>query len=167
MPLQTTESVELGEIRVSNIRNLVLTIPNLGSSVALMIYDPQFKVGGIAHILLPDSTLDGTRAAESPGRYADLAVPELIQQFSEAGGQARLSKIRIVGGAQMFNFGGGGGNLLNIGSRNATALKASLSKLGLSIEKADTGGNKGKAIRFMIATGHVYIRQIGGSEYLL
>lgn len=167
MPLQLTEQVNLGEIKVTKIRNMVLAVPNLGSSVALVIYDPQFKVGGIAHIILPDSTLDGARSDETPGKYADLAVPELLKQYTEAGGQTRFANIRLVGGAQLFNFGGGGGNLLNIGSRNATAIRAVLSKTGLTIEKADTGGNKGKSIRFMIATGQLFIRQIGDKEYLL
>jgi chemotaxis protein CheD len=116
---------------------------------------------------LPESSLDGVYNENLPGKYANLAIPKLLDEFNAAGGQKRSSMVRIVGGAQLFNFGGGGGNVLNIGARNATAIRAAMSKQGYAIEKADTGGNKGRALRFVLSTGQLYIRQIGGSEYLL
>jgi chemotaxis protein CheD len=164
--MQRTEQVELGEIKVSN-KAAVYIIPTLGTGVAVTIYDTTNKVGGIAHIVLPESSLDGVYNENLPGKYANLAIPKLLDEFNAAGGQKRSSMVRIVGGAQLFNFGGGGGNVLNIGARNATAIRAAMSKQGYAIEKADTGGNKGRALRFVLSTGQLYIRQIGGSEYLL
>lgn len=165
MALQTTETVNLGEIKVTRDRAIVYTIPNIGSSVALVIYDPQMKVGGIAHIVLPESSLDDGYQIDSLGKFADLAVPELLKEFTGSGGQTRFASVRMVGGAQMFNFGGGGGNLLNIGSRNATAIRAALSQNNLAIEKADIGGSKGKALRFFIATGQLFVKLVGDQEY--
>jgi chemotaxis protein CheD len=167
MSMQRTEQVELGEIKVSDHKATVYIIPNLGTGVAVTIYDIQNKVGGIAHIVLPESSLDGVYSDQLPGKYANLAIPKLLEQFTAIGGQKRSSIVRMVGGAQLFNFGGGGGNVLNIGARNATAIRAAMSKQGYAIEKADTGGNKGKSIRFILATGQLYVRQIGGNEYLL
>ncbi|HEY9685443.1 MAG TPA: chemotaxis protein CheD [Coleofasciculaceae cyanobacterium] len=168
MAMQQTEHVDLGEIQVTDRKATVFIIPNIGTSIAVTIYDQQNKIGGLAHIVLPESSLSNTPFGEQiPGKYADVAIPRLLEQFSEMGGQKRNSVVRMVGGAQLFNFGGGAGNLLNIGARNATAVRAAMSKQGLVIEKADTGGNKGKSLRFILATGQVYVQPIGGSEYLM
>src|SRR5262249_17524337 len=95
------------------------------------------KVGGVAHIVLPESSLAPPYADpdESIGRYADLAIPALLHDFTAAGGQVKSAMVRMVGGAQLFNFGGGGGNILNIGARNATAVRTALASEGLVIDK--------------------------------
>jgi len=168
MSLQRKTTVELGEIHVSGDKLVVFNIPNLGTGVALTIYDTINRIGGIAHIVMPESSLSNTYSAdESPGKYANLAVPALVEKFIEAGGQKRGTIVRMAGGAQLFNFGGGGGNIMNIGARNATAIRAAMSKLGFAIEKADTGGNKSKSIRFIMATGQLHVNIIGGKDYLL
>jgi len=167
MSLQQNQRVDLGEIHVSKNRLTIYTVPNLGTGVALTIYDTINKVGGVAHIVMPESSLGNNYNEELPGKYANLAIPQLLEKYTELGGQKRGSVVRMVGGAQLFNFGGGGGNMLNIGARNATAIRAAMSKLGFVIEKADTGGNKGKAIRFVLASGQLFVSPIGGAEYLL
>lgn len=167
MSLQRNTTVELGEIHVSADKLMIYSIPNLGTGVALTIYDAINKIGGIAHIVMPESSLGNSFGDELPGKFANLAIPYLVEKYTELGGQKRSSVVRMVGGAQLFNFGGGGGNILNIGARNATAIRAGMSKLGFAIAKADTGGNKGKSIRFMLATGQVNVCAIGGNEYLL
>jgi chemotaxis protein CheD len=168
MPVQQQiETVEPGEIRISSDQETIFAIPNLGTGVALAIYDNSLPVGAIAHIVLPESTLTNTHAEELPGKYANLAIPALLEKFTEAGGQKRNSVVRIVGGAQLFNFGGGGGNILNIGARNATAIRAAMSKHGFVIQKADTGGNKGKSLQFILSTGQLIVCPIGGHEYPL
>lgn len=167
MSMQKTEQVDLGEIRVTDQKATVFTLPNIGTGIAVTIFDLQNKIGGVAHVVLPESSL-GTSVNELlPGKYANLAVPKLLEEFAALGGQKQTSVVRLVGGAQLFNFGGGGGNILNIGARNATAIRAAMSKQGLAIEKADTGGNKGKAMRFVVATGQMFVCQIGGNEYLV
>jgi chemotaxis protein CheD len=167
MSMQKTEPVELGEIKVSAQKATVYRVANIGTGIAVSLYDIENKIGGVAHIILPESTFSNSISEQLPGKYANLAIPQLIEEFTSQGGQKRTSVVRMVGGAQLFNFGGGGGNLLNIGARNATAIRAALSKLGFAIEKADTGGNKGKLLRFILATGHIYVQQIGGTEYQL
>lgn len=167
MSMQRVEQVELGEVKASNESNLIFALPNIGTGIAVAIYDLQNKVGGICHVVLPDSSIAGPGNDLLPAKYANLAVPTLLKAFAELGGEKQTSVVRMVGGAQLFNFGGGGGNILNIGARNATAIRAAMSKAGLVIEKADTGGNKGKAIRFLVATGQLFIRPIGGQEYMI
>lgn len=165
MPLQMSEEASIGEIKLSNNASAVLSISNLSSGIAVVLYDQVQHLGGLVHVLLPDSSLAGFTEEMSIGKFADLAIPELVQQFFEAGAQKQDTSVRIVGGAQLFNFGGGGGNTLNVGTRNAVAVRAALSKQGLAIEKDDVGGNKGRKIRFHIATGKLVVSQAGQEDY--
>ena len=168
MSLQSTEPVDLGELKVTNQKFTIYTVDNIGTSVALLIYDPLNNVGGVAHIVLPESSLAPVQTPEqAPAKFADLAVPALFTEFEAQGGSKRAAMVKIVGGAQLFNFGGGAGNFLNIGARNAMAVRAAVSKLGCSIGKADTGGNKGKNIRFEVSDGQITVEQIGGKEYVI
>lgn len=167
MPLSKSTPVEMGEIHVTDQKTSVLTIPSIGTAVAVIIFDMQNRVGGIAHVVLPESTMNNDMNECLPGKYANLAVPVLLEQYLGVGGQKRTTIVRMVGGAQLFNFGGGGGNIMNIGARNASAIRAAMSRFGYAVEKADTGGNKNKTIRFVLATGQLYINVIGGGEYRL
>ncbi|MBX2861356.1 MAG: chemotaxis protein CheD [Vampirovibrio sp.] len=168
MSLQTTETILHGELKVSNNRSTVLYIANLTTSMAVAIYDPVLKVGGMAHIVLPESRLAALEGEEKPpATFADEAVPLLVEAYLEAGGQKQNAQVRMAGGSQLFNFGGGGGNYLNVGSRNSTAIRASLSKLGFTLEKADTGGNKARRVRLVIASGQFSVAQLGGTTLSL
>lgn len=164
MAFQSTESIELGEIKVSKNLTTVFTVSHIGASIVVVMYDRLNKVGGLAHVILPDSSLSDKNDESATGKYADLAVPELVRLFMEEGGEVNSTEVRMIGGAQLFNFGGGSANILNIGSRNATAIRTAMSRHGLAIEKADIGGNKAKSLRFVVATGQVVIRIIGGPE---
>jgi chemotaxis protein CheD len=162
----TTEQVNLGQILVTQSKGSVFEVANIGSSLVVVLYDRSTRIGGLAHIVLPDSTMSEPGKDKGlAGKYANQAIPLLFQQFMDAGGQKLYTTVRLVGGAQMFNFGGGGGNPLNVGSRNAIAVRAALSKTGLAIEKADVGGNKIRNLRFIIESGYVIVSQLGGREY--
>ena len=39
----------------------------LGSCIGVSLYDPQTKVGGLLHIMLPDSTQ--ARASDNPAKF--------------------------------------------------------------------------------------------------
>ena len=167
--MQQTETVALGELKVSKVKTCVFTIANIGTGIAVTIFDMNSKVGGIAHIVLPENSTGAVSnvagAPPLPAKFADEGIPRLLEAFTAEGGNLKTSIIRIVGGAQLFNFGGGSGNILNVGARNVAAIQTALSKAGLTIAKSDVGGNKSKTLRFVLATGHLIVKAIGGQEY--
>ncbi|MEM0952161.1 MAG: chemotaxis protein CheD [Cyanobacteria bacterium P01_H01_bin.74] len=161
-----TEMIDLGDLKISNKASDVFCTSQLGTGVALILFDARNRIGGITHIALPDSNIADTPSSDDqPGKYANLAIPKLVEQFNERGGETMTTSVKLVGGAQLFNFGGGGGNILNIGARNATAIRAALFKIGLVIEKSDTGGNKNKVVYFKLASGQVIVNPVGGDAY--
>jgi chemotaxis protein CheD len=155
-------NVGMSQIEVSSTPGTVLAAPSLGSCIGLAIYDPQKKIGGMAHIVLPDST-KMTKASETIGKYADTSVPEILRRMYAKGAIKSNLIIKIAGGGQMFNLQQGS-NVLNIGLRNAVAVKAALTKEGLDIVKADTGGNKGRTFKLDVITGVFSVKIIGQNE---
>ena len=87
----------------------------LGSCVGIALYDPQTKVGGLAHIMLPDSTQ--ARATDNTAKFADTALPVLLDQVIALGGARNRLTAKIAGGSQMFSFAQAT-DVMRIGDRN-------------------------------------------------
>jgi len=155
-------NVGMSQMEVSSKQGTVLAAPSLGSCIGLALYDPVAKVAGMAHIVLPDSTKI-LKPNETVGKYADTAVPEILKRMISMGANKNKLIIKIAGGAQMFTLQQGS-NVLNIGFRNAIAVKAALTKEGLNIKKTETGGNKGRTFKLDVQTGLFSVKIIGQDE---
>jgi chemotaxis protein CheD len=118
-----------------------MTAIGLGSCVALVLHDTKRSIGACAHIMLPESGGKSDR----PGKYADTAIPLLIEELIALGGVKRSFVAKMVGGASMFsNFQG----KLNIGERNIEAVQARLGECGITIAAQDTGGTVGRTLQY-------------------
>src|SRR5205085_2402892 len=103
-------AVRMGEMAVSSHDGDELTALGLGSCIGLALVDRSSGVAGLAHVVLPESRGDD----QTPGKFGDLAVPELIAQLRRAGASDRRLEAVLAGGARMFEMGGE----LDIGARN-------------------------------------------------
>jgi chemotaxis protein CheD len=157
MSTLTEIAVRMGEIAVSSSPGEVLLSIGLGSCIGLALVDQRRGVAGLAHIMLPEAIAGGGPV----GKFADLAVPELVAQ-TVALGTARTSlKAVLVGGAQMFALGGG--NSLDIGVRNEAAVRGMLAAERIPVVAAATRGSKGRTIRVWPG-GAVTAKEAGGEE---
>lgn len=147
----------------SNDTNGELVTYSLGSCLGISIYDPVKKVGGLLHIMLPDSTIDAAKAAASPYMFVDTGVPRLFQAVCNLGAERRRLVIRVAGGAQFLDPGG----VFNIGERNQIALNRLLSQNGYTIHAKDVGGVSSRTVRLELATGKFSIRCPGVEPYCL
>jgi chemotaxis protein CheD len=155
--------VGLGQIAASAEPERALSALGLGSCIGLVMVDPSSGVVGMAHVMLPESAL--APAGGPAGKYADTAVPALIEAVCDLGADVARLVVKMAGGAQMFTGAGAGG--LNIGTRNAVAVRAALSAAGLRLRAADTGGNAGRTLEVVAGTGLVTVRQVGGQPQTL
>ena len=128
----------------------------LGSCVGVTLYDPTKKVAGMAHVMLPSSSLAKNDEFKN-AKYADTALPELVDMVTKAGANRTKLVAKMAGGAQMFNFGGNS-DTMRIGPRNVEACKDVLKKLGIRIVAEDTGGSHGRTIELYTDTGVLTIR---------
>lgn len=150
--------VGMAEVKVSRSQEDVLIALGLGSCIGVCAYDVKARVAGMAHIVLPDSA--GFDA--SPSKFADTAIPHLLEMMIHRGAAANRIRVAIVGGAQLFAFHGSGPRL-DIGPRNTTAVKAVLEQCGLELAAVDVGGTAGRSVH-MSGDGRVRVRTIGKGE---
>jgi chemotaxis protein CheD len=150
--------VRMGELAVSRTPGHVLASIGLGSCIGLVMLEAGRSLVGLAHIMLPVSNGD---PLSPPAKFADTGVPALIEELSSLGAApARLEAV-LVGGAQMFSFGGNG---LDIGRRNEQATREALGALGISVQAAAVGGNKGRTVRVRVESGIITVKEPGAAE---
>lgn len=135
----------------------IMTI-GLGSCIGIALYDKSTKVAGLAHIMLPDSTQFKSNA--NPMKFADLAIPMLIEKMEKQGCIKRNIVAKIAGGASMFNFSDKS-IVSDIGKRNGEAVKKSLRDESIRIVAEQTGGNKGRTMILRANDGSVILKVVG------
>lgn len=162
-----SESIRVGmsEIVVAKAPKVLVTL-GLGSCVAVCIYDFFLKVGGMAHIMLPDSSLSSDNAVTNRGKFADTAIPDLVEALQREGALKERMVVKIAGGAQMFSFNGPN-NQIQIGMRNVAAVEKILAEMGLKITNRSVGGNVGRSVFMDLETGGVTIRMLNSPEIIL
>ena len=131
--------IGIGEYYVGDI---VLSSIGLGSCVGLVIHDKTKGIGGLAHVMLPDSQ---GKKPERPGKFADTAISVLLSELTSIGANRTTLVAKIAGGASMFqNFSGN----LNIGERNVEMLRILLGQEKIRIVGEDIGGNVGRTVTY-------------------
>ena len=148
----------LGDMEVTRDPSVTLVCLGLGSCVAVCVYDPMAKVGGMAHIVLPQSN---GREDTSSAKYVDTGVPRLLAEMTKRGASLSRLIVKIVGGAQMSSAPGLN-SIFNIGEKNLEATKSILAAHGISVAAADTGGSRGRTARLSVATGNLAVTRAGG-----
>ena len=135
-----------------------ITTLGLGSCVGIALRDPVNKIGGLAHIMLPDSTKIQNNS--SIPKFADTGIQDLVNQMVRAGAVQSRIVAKIAGGAQMFSFQNKT-ELIAIGERNVEATKKKLQELRIRILAQDTGESYGRTVEFFPETGDFIIKAVG------
>lgn len=135
----------------------IMTI-GLGSCIGIALYDRNKKVAGLSHIMLPDSTQ--FKSASNPMKFADSAIPILVDKMKDQGCRKQNIVAKIAGGASMFNFSDKS-IISDIGKRNSDAVKKALKEIGIPIIAEDTGGDKGRTMILEASTGKVTLKIVG------
>lgn len=132
----------------------VLVTYALGSCVGICLIDAVAGIGGMSHIMLPDSKA-AVNGAATPMRFADTAIPMLISKMTLMGASRSRLKAKIAGGAVMFSTAS---DRFNIGERNVCAVKEVLRREGIPIVAQDTGLDYGRTLFFYTDTGIMEVK---------
>jgi chemotaxis protein CheD len=152
--------VRMGELAISDTPGDVLVSLGLGSCIGLAVVDKRAGVAGLAHIVLPAST--GTPKPESLHKFADHAVPALVDGMVERGASRVFMQASLVGGASMF-----AGTGLEVGARNADAVRELVAGRRVLLVAEAVGGSKGRTVKVDVTSGAVSVREAGGTEEVL
>lgn len=141
-----------------------VTTLGLGSCVGIAIRDPVTGIGGLAHIMLPDST--EIKNNSNRPKFADTGIEDMVKELISMGaGRTRLVA-KIAGGAQMFAFGSKS-DMIRVGERNVIASKKKLSQLKIPLLAEDTGDSYGRTVIFYPKTGEFHIKSVGKPEKVI
>lgn len=135
--------VKISDYQISQAPNKLITV-GLGSCIGTIIYDERSKIGGLSHIMLPDSTPFSHKKPLKVEKFADLAIPQMVTEIKKQVPNARL-KAKIVGGANMFGFQTKVAATA-VGERNIEAVEAVLKELKIPIIAKEVGGDSGRTM---------------------
>ncbi len=142
----------IGEMVISSSGEAHLVAYGLGSCIALAIWDPRAKVGGLAHFMLPAGPANGA----SPVKFIDTGLDPFLRALESKGAMLSRCTLKAAGAAAMLTVGGG----LAIGKRNAEALQAALAERGLALTASALGGNAGRTVQLDVSNGRFLIKSL-------
>jgi chemotaxis protein CheD len=130
--------------------------------VGVILYDPQARVGGLLHFLLPDSRLNPEKAADQPAMFGDTGIAMLLDEVFKRGATRKYLTVKLAGGAKSF----GEASFFDIADRNVLMAKRLLWKNNLVPRAEETGGEESRTVRLFMADGRVTIKNKKGEHEL-
>ncbi|WP_042144791.1 chemotaxis protein CheD [Paucisalibacillus sp. EB02] len=161
---QSIVKVGIADLNVVTAPDMIRT-SGLGSCVGVVLYNIQKETAGMAHVMLPDSSL-GKQASLNKYKYADTAIDILVDRLCSKGIRKSQLKAKLAGGAQMFQINTAN-DIMRIGKRNVEAVLQKLEEHKIPVESSDVGGNYGRTIEFNPQTGKLKIRTITKGEHVI
>lgn len=130
----------------------------LGSCIAICLWHPLLKIGGMCHFVLPSRPNVDSAIGGFDGHYGE----EAMQLFDQA---VRLHQTayedyqgKIFGGANMFEAKLKSADV-GVGDRNAAKAKQLLSSRKVDIKAVNVGEQQHRRIVMDISTGNVWVRR--------
>jgi chemotaxis protein CheD len=146
--------VDIADFQVTADTSNTLVTYSLGSCIGVAIWDPEVRVGGLLHYMLPDSSISPDKAKLNPAMFADTGIPALFRAAYELGAQKKRIIVKVAGGSSLLDDNG----TFNIGKRNYVALRKIFWKNGVLIEADNVGGSCSRTLRLDTASGRVTVR---------
>ena len=159
-PVKKEVSIHIGECHVSREPTVIRTL--LGSCVAVCLFDPVTRVGGMNHILLPGQA--DLQHYDAPTRYALNAMDLLITDIMKLGGNRHHLTAKVFGGGNIIpsiseEFG--------MGQKNIAFVLEFLRIENIRITGQDLGGFDSRRIYFHTDSGDVFLKRIVNSNLRL
>lgn len=151
------KTVGISEMLLTGDAEDVLVTFSLGSCVALSLYDPAVRVGGLIHCMLPLSRTNPEKAAKHPFMFTDTGVTTMLEGIFNMGARRRNLIAKVIGGASRV----AAGDIFEVGKRNYTVLRKILWKNNILIAAEDVGGPTSRTVFLHIGTGQTFVKSDG------
>jgi chemotaxis protein CheD len=127
----------------------------LGSCIAVTMWHPKYRIGGMCHFLVPARAAAAGAALD--GRYGVEAMGLLINDAEKAGTSPRDYQFKVFGGGNMFpGMDQKAGQ--SVGAKNIDCAQEFLEASGFAIESGHFGGSGYRNIVFDVWSGHVWLK---------
>jgi chemotaxis protein CheD len=145
--------VNIADMKVSDQPEDVLITYSLGSCIAVVLYEPISKIGGMIHLMLPDSSIERDKNRLAPFKFVDTGVPLLFKAMFALGAKRSLIQTKVIGGSNVMDKS----KFFNIGERNYTAVRKILWRNNIMIQSEDIGGSRSRTVKLNMQTGSVVV----------
>ena len=160
-PVSVITVVNFSELKISTNSTETLTAFSIGAGIAVSMYDPVTRVGGLLNFVLPDSSRIGSkRVSLFPYMFADTGIAAFLEALNDIDAKIETLKVVIAGAAQVLDQS----TDFNIGLKNYRAVKSFLSHNNLKIHHEDIGGSAKRALSLDIGSGCSIIQIAGQGE---
>jgi len=150
--------VDIADSVVSADPNDTIITYSLGSCIGVTLWDPEVRVGGMIHYMLPESSLSPEKAKLKPAMFADTGIPALFRAAFDLGAVKKRLIVKVAGGSQLLDDNG----TFNIGKRNFIMLRKLFWKNNVLIDADHVGGSISRTIRLNVGTGKVTLKTRDG-----
>ena len=152
--------VGIADLKVTADPEDILITYALGSCIAVCVYDPKVRVGGMIHFMLPVSQKYEKKALENPAMFGDTGIPLLFHEMYDHGARKEDLVVKVVGGGRMQDKRG----LFKIGKKNFMIVRKILWKNGIMIAAEDVGEMVPKTVRMHVKDGKVIVTSRGKDQ---
>ena len=149
-------TIGIADMKVSSAPGDTLITYALGSCLGITVYDPVARVGGMIHIMLPNSAVSPDKAKSNPLMFVDTGVPELFRTCYKAGAKKERIVLKVAGGASTQN--NPEEDQFQIGKRNFLMLRKLLWKNNVLIKSWDVGETHSRTMSLELETGRVTLK---------
>lgn len=148
-PRRASVYLHAGQLYASAKPASVVTV--LGSCVAVCLFDPRARVGGMNHYLLP---LEPTR--EGSTRFGNVALRKLLDEVLALGARRGELRAKVFGGASVVRVLEG----RTLGADNSELAFRLLRDAEIPVVEQDVGGRGGRKLVFHTDDGSAWVRHL-------
>jgi chemotaxis protein CheD len=134
----------------------------LGSCVAITLWHPRLRLGGMCHFVLPRRTRPRTGALD--GHYADEVMDLFMARLRATGTTPDQYQAKIFGGGSMFELPDTGRaaptDVFEVAQNNVQSARTLLRQYGFPVVAEHLGGTGHRNIVFDIGSGDVWVRHV-------
>ena len=156
--IENLKVVGISHFLVSRDPGDVLVTYSLGSCLGVSVYDPQARIGGLIHCMLPISKGAQDKARERPAMFVDTGIVTLLNVMFELGASKERLIVKVAGAASPMDKSG----RFRIGERNYAILRKVLWKNELMIRAEDIGGTAPRTVKLFMGSGRTSVKSTGG-----
>lgn len=154
----TEVTIYIGEVYASTLPMVIKTL--LGSCVAVCLWDPETRIGGMNHFMLPRSLRAVT---DDPARFGVHAMDLLIGEMLKAGAERSRLRAKCFGGAHVLDIVE---DEDGVPGQNITFALEFLRREGFRLVGEDLGGYAPRRVHFHTDTGRAFVQRINSAAAL-
>ena len=132
----------------------------LGSCVAITLWHPKLRVGGMCHYMLPRRPRrKGSETEPLDGRYAEDAMKMFLGEIRGSRARACEFQVKLFGGGSMFRTTHPLDGRPTIAEANVEFGRAAIAQWGFKLSAEDLGGHGHRNVILDVWSGDVWVRQ--------